>query len=111
MGAREHAIVNGPERGQVYRLRTAGGTTPCVVVSNDLRNGSLPTVLVARISTAPRPAVPTIVELPVGEPVVGRVLCDSVTEVAASELGKALGTLSRDAMRRIGQALSVALGL
>ena len=103
--------VRRPERGQVYRLRADGASTAAVVVSNDLRNATLPTVLVARVTTAPKPSVPTIVALPVGEPMVGRVVCDSLAEVHTKDLQKPVGALSRAVMRRIDAGLRAALAL
>jgi mRNA interferase MazF len=100
-----------PVRGQVFMVRAGGAATHAVVVSNDLRNEALPTVLVARITTVPKPAVPTIVELPVGEPVVGRVLCDSIAEVPSEAVGRPAGHLSRKAMRRVDVGLRAALGV
>jgi mRNA interferase MazF len=97
-----------PLRGDVHRTR---GGAAVVVVSNDFRNRALDTVLCIPVTPEPRPAVPSVVELPIGEPAVGRIICDDITSIAKSELTSKVGALSRRAMRAIDEALRVVLGL
>src|SRR5438477_10643089 len=101
-----------PLRGQVFFVRYPGvGEKPAVVVSNNPRNRALRDVLVARISTAPKPKIASIVELPHGEPIVGAVLCDDLSPVEKSDLVRAAGGLSARAMSLVDAGLKVALAL
>lgn len=104
-------VVTPPLRGQVFMVPIAGSKKPALVVSNNHRNRRLESVLAVRITTAPKPALETIVELPPGEPVKGRVLCDDLAPVPKGMLGRSLGGLSPGVMRRVDRALRVALAL
>lgn len=109
MGGRRE--VAAPLRGQVFRVRFPSGLKPVVIVSNNLRNRSLSSVLAVRVTSAPKPSIPSIVPLPIGEPVVGSVLCDEIAELPKDLLEKAVGSLSRGAMSAIDEGLRVALAL
>jgi mRNA interferase MazF len=100
-------------RGRVYMavMDHVEGEKPYVVVSNNSRNRALPNVLVARITTTPKPVMPSIVELSVHDPLVGRVLCDEVTQLWSDEVRRELGALSPGTMRRVNEGLADALGL
>lgn len=101
-----------PLRGQVYFARWGrAGEKPVLIVSNSTRNRILPDVIVARITSAPKPDLPSIVNLPEGEPVVGRVLCDDLTTMAKDVLRRRAGGLSHPTMRRIDVGLKEALGI
>lgn len=50
-------------RGQIYWFDMGHGEKPWVVVSNNVRNRTLNTVLAARVTTTPKPGVPTAVSL------------------------------------------------
>lgn len=101
-----------PLRGQVFFVDFPRvGRKPIVVVSNNQRNAALMSVLGARITSAPKPPLPTIVELGVDEPVRGRVLCDDVVVIPKSRLGRRAGGLSPRAMFGVDRGLGVALGL
>lgn len=53
------------------------GEKPYVIVSNNARNRALPIYLAVRITTSPKPLLPSIIELAPEDPVVaGRALCD-----------------------------------
>ena len=101
-----------PLRGQLFFADLEGvGEKPVVVVSNNGRNNALPNVLVARITTVPKPFLPSIVLLPDGEPLAGRVLCDELRTVAKTQLRRPAGELSRRAMGAVDAGLRVALAL
>jgi mRNA interferase MazF len=101
-----------PRRGHVYFAEIPNwGDRPVVVVSNDARNRALNDVLVAKITNAPKPSVPSVVALPEGEPVVGRVMCDDITGAPKRALRRHVGRLSRSTMLAVDDALRVALGL
>jgi mRNA interferase MazF len=100
-----------PLRGQVFDVQLSVGRKPLVVVSNNNRNRALPSVIAARITTAPKPSIPSIVEIPKGEPVVGRVVCDDVHVVPSARLLRMRGAFSPSTMRAIENGLREALAL
>jgi mRNA interferase MazF len=87
------------------------GDRPVLVVSNNARNRALEDVLVAKITSASKPALPSIVLLSDTEPVVGRVICDDIAGMPKSALRRYVGALSRVTMTAVDNALRVALGL
>lgn len=87
------------------------GEKPVLVVSNNQRNAALSDVLVARITSTPRPALPTIVTLEAGDTPDGSVLCDDIFPAYRDELWRHLGALQPGTMRRVDQALRIALGI
>ena len=95
----------------MFFVELVSGRRPVVVVSNNARNRALRNVLAAPITTAPKPALPSIVVLTHDEPVTGSVLCDDITHVPRTALSKLAGALSRPTMRRIDVGLKEALGL
>lgn len=82
-----------------------------VVVSNNRRNRAFDQVLAARLTTTPKPAIPSVVPLDRDEVVVGSVVCDDIVELYPDEVSRDLGALTPRAMRRIGQGLKAALGV
>ena len=66
---------------------------------------------VVGVTTAAKEPRPTVVELPEGEPVGGRVVCDDLAPVAKAALGRRLGDLSPQVMQRIDAALEIVLDL
>jgi mRNA interferase MazF len=102
-----------PLRGEVYWASPPGlSRKPYVVVSNNRRNRLLPTVVVARVTTTPRPLAESIVHTQEADaPIVGWVLCDELTTMRKKELLERLGALSPLTMFKVAQGLRVALGL
>jgi mRNA interferase MazF len=88
-----------------------GGEKYYLVVSNNRRNGRLPQVLAVRLTTSPKPQIPTVVELDRQEPFAGRVLCDDIEALYPDEVRRDLGALSPDAMARVEAGLRTALDL
>ena len=74
-------------RGQVYwaTFDASIGRKPWLVVSNNARNRRLGDVLVARITSSPKPRISSIVELPHGECIAGSVLCDDIVAMYEDE--------------------------
>jgi mRNA-degrading endonuclease toxin of MazEF toxin-antitoxin module len=101
-------------RGTVWEFDFENGAPPkpALVVSNNSRNASTwPMVHVVRITTAPKTPRATIVEIPHGESVSGRVLCDELQQVPKSQLRKRVGALSPRTMRAIDDGLRAVLAL
>lgn len=99
-------------RGQVIRV-DIGLDEPklFVVVSNNSRNRNLHSVLGVRLTTSPRPPLPSIIDLPGDEIVTGRVVCDDIVELWVDEVITTLGSLSVRAMDRVNRGLASALAL
>lgn len=100
-----------PLRGQVFEVELGSiGRKLWLVVSNNQRNRALDDVLTVRLTTSPKPAIPTVVELtPADGQFVGRVLCDDIGPLFKDELGPAKGALSPATMRRVDLGLRAAL--
>jgi mRNA interferase MazF len=106
--------VTSPLRGKVYHvdLGEPVGRKPFVVVSNNIRNSKLDTVLAVRITTTNKPAhVPSIVPLSTADRLSGYAVCDEVRLVQRVKLTDAGTALSPRTMRAIGDGLRIALGL
>jgi mRNA interferase MazF len=101
------------QRGRVYAatLESIGEEKYFLVVSNNLRNRALRTALVVRLTTTPKPQLPSIVSLGAGEAFVGSVVCDDILELYEDEVNRDLGALSPAAMVRVNQGLAAALSL
>lgn len=82
-----------------------------LVVSNNVRNTQLPEVLAVRITTTPKLPMASIIELPTGEPQVGRILCDRITVIYEDEVVKELGAVSPPTMRAVEAGLKHGLGI
>ena len=102
-------------RGRVYAAVLSGlddlGRKPYLVVSNNRRNAALVSVLAVRLTTSPKPALPSIIESGPGDPVAGRVLCDDLVELWPDEVRADLGALTPETMRRVNAGLRAALAL
>lgn len=100
-------------RGRVYgvRLSHTDGEKYFLVVSNNVRNRQLKSVLAVRLTTTPKPDLPSIVPLPPSEVFTGGVVCDDVVELYDDEITRDLGALSPAAMQRVNAGLVAALGL
>ena len=103
-----------PVRGRVYGaiIREDLGEKYYLVVSNNRRNRALADVLVVRLTTSPKPALPTIVDMVAADaPLVGRVLCDDIEALYKDEITREIGALSVGTMRRVDSGLAAALSL
>lgn len=100
-------------RGQIVLAKVPDIDAPkyFLVVSNNARNAKLPSVLAVRITTSPKPDIPSVVELRNGEVLRGRVLCDSIQDVWEDEVVKVVGALSPASMMAVGAGLRAALAL
>ena len=82
-----------------------------LVVSNNRRNEALQSCLVLRITTTPKPALPSIVELTSLDPVAGRILCDDIVEIYLDEIRRDLGAVSVPTMTGVASGLRAALAI
>jgi mRNA interferase MazF len=102
-----------PARGRVYMadLGEGFGDKPFVIVSNNARNTKLDDCLAARITTSPKPEIPSVVDLSREDPLVGRVLCDDIVKLYRDELKRDVGALSAQTMARVRAGLCHALAI
>lgn len=102
-------------RGSVWNFRylETDEPKPVAIVSNDGRNRSrFEWVHVVRITTRPKQALPTIVELADADvPLTGRAMVDELELVHKDDLGERRGMLSPATMRGIDMALRRLLAL
>lgn len=100
-------------RGRVYaaKLSNIKDEKYFVVVSNNQRNSQLPQVLAVRLTSSPKPNIPSIVEIGKGEVFLGRAVCDDIVELYEDEIQRDLGALSPSVMSAIGNGLKAALAL
>ena len=89
----------------------AGGERPFVVVSNNVRNRNLDSVICARVSTSPnRPVdIPSIVPIQDRGAVVGKVLCDDLVPIFKTRLKRLQGALPPHVMTAVDAGLRSAL--
>lgn len=94
----------------MFRVDLGHGAKPWLVVSNNSRNRNLETVVAVRITTTSKhAAVPTVIALAPGDPLVGFVVVDDLIQLYRDELATALGALSATTMRSVSAALRIAL--
>ena len=101
-------------RGRVYRARPDGFREDkfFLVVSNNLRNRNLPSVLAVRFTTSAKPALSSIIEVP-GDEVLpsGRIVCDDIYELFDDEVKADLGAVTARLMDSVNEGLKSALGI
>lgn len=103
------------QRGSVWSFRylETDDPKPVVIVSNDARNRSrFEWVHVVRITSRPKRPLPTIVELGDADaPFTGRLMADELELVHQDDLEARRGTLSRQTMHALDEALRRVLAL
>src|SRR5512138_2956139 len=68
--------------------------------------------MTGRLTTNPKPALPTIVDIVAADaPLVGRLLCDDIEALYKDEITREIGALSVGTMRRVDSGLASALSL
>ena len=99
-------------RGQVIRA-DIGLAEPklFVVISNNMRNANLPSILAARLTTSTKPKIPSVVEVVHPEVFIGRVVCDDIVEIFDDEVKSVIGGFTPLTMQLIDKGIASALGL
>jgi mRNA interferase MazF len=106
--------VPDPIRGEVWavKLPDVEEDKYAVVISNNDRNRKLNSVLVARMTTAPKAPIPTRVPVAAADdPVHGAVACDDVHTLSKGKLKRRIGALTYPTMQRVAQGLRIAMSL
>lgn len=101
-------------RGEVYHVDFEDrGPHFYIVVSNDVRNRKLKTVLSVMVtSNEAKRGIPTAVEMAVGDPVHGFAMADDIIELWEDEVSeRPKGAITLETMARLNAALKIALGL
>lgn len=101
-------------RGQILQVQFEHIDEPklMLVVSNNVRNQKLGSVLAVRLTTTRKPRLPSIVDLEgTSESVHGHIVCDDIIEVYEDEVLTVRTTLSPTTMSRVNTALAAALAL
>lgn len=120
--ARKPQKVASPRRGDIYLVSfdpTIGyeiqKTRPAVIIQNDISNQYSPVTIVAAISSKfsdpPFPREVIIEPKESGLTKRSAVILNQIRSVDRQRLGKKLGSLSTESMKRIDQALKISLGL
>jgi len=106
-----------PRRGDLWLVTVPGEMKqrPCAILSANWLNQYALDVSIVPITSVPRSNFPTRVRIPAGEGglrVDSWAKCDQVTTVSGSSLsGSPLGSLPSERMRRIAEAVRLALDL
>ena len=85
-----------------------------VIISDNARNRALGTALGCRITTTDKIArrgIPSIVQIPDGEPVSGNVICDDIIELWPEDVMRPCSGFSAPTMNLIDDGLRAALHL
>ena len=100
-------------RGEVWAATLPGMTEEkyYLVVSSNARNRTLKTALVVRITSSNKPDISSIVRIPSGECVTGRILCDDIEDIWPEDARRRLGALSVGTMHLVNDGLKIALSL
>ncbi|MEV0838504.1 type II toxin-antitoxin system PemK/MazF family toxin [Actinocatenispora sera] len=112
---------NAPRRGEIYwfewnpsRGSEQRGRRPAVVISPDMRNARMPTLVIAALTTnTTRVGSAISVYLPQGRPLdkEGTILAFQVMTASKERLLNYAGCLGSDQLRELDRALKVAFGL
>ena len=110
-----------PKRSEVYYVSfdpTVGveikKTRPALIIQNDVGNAHSSATIVAAITSAARDAFPYEVALAAGEgglPKNSIVLLNQIRTIDKKRLGRKLGMVSSETMKKVDQSIAVSLGL
>jgi mRNA interferase MazF len=100
-------------RGQIYSVDIGErGRHYYVVVSNNVRNRLIDSVLGAMVTTTDKSRVPSAVQLSHEDPITGYVKADTIDELWEEEVaGPPVGALSPATMAKLNDALKIAFDL
>jgi mRNA interferase MazF len=114
-----HVVL--PKRGEIYYVSfdpTIGveikKTRPALIIQNDIGNMHSPATIVAAITSTEREAYPHEVSLNAGEgglPKDSIILLNQIRTIDKKRLGRKLGTISPDALKKVDRAIAISLGL
>ena len=108
------AVDSGFRRGELWAATLPGMPSAkyYLVVSNNRRNQKLGTALVTRITSGVhKPLVGSMVEIPDGEPLMSRVLCDEIEWMYPEDGRAKVDAFSPPTMRLVATGLKAALSI
>jgi mRNA interferase MazF len=97
-----------PHRGDIIQARTGGRTDVWAVISNDIRNTELDSVLAARV-LAVGGASPTRVATGDHDPLIGFISADHLVTIYRDEVHDRIGTLAPATEAALSRALRIAM--
>jgi mRNA interferase MazF len=103
-------------RGEIYYVDLGigegseqSGLRPAVIIQNNSGNVHSPTVIVAVITTADKPNIPTHLKINLrGE---STILCEQIRTISKSRVRNKIGELNRKEMKSLDRKLKISLGL
>lgn len=100
-------------RGQIFHLEIGKrGPHYYVVISNNVRNRALPTVLALMVTTTDKSHIRSAVQLTHQDSVTGWVVADDIDTLWDDELpATSVGALSPATMTKVNNALKIALAI
>lgn len=114
-----HVVL--PKRGEIYYVSfdpTIGveinKTRPALIIQNDIGNMHSPATIVAAITSTAREAYPHEVFLKAGEgglPKDSIVLLNQIRTIDKKRLGRKVGMISSDALKKVDRAIAISLSL
>ncbi|MHB8845958.1 MAG: type II toxin-antitoxin system PemK/MazF family toxin [Nitrospirota bacterium] len=110
-----------PRRGDIYYVSfdpTVGveirNTRPALIIQNDIGNTHSRATIVAAITSTTREVFPYEVLLNAGEgglPKDSIILLNQIRTIDKKRLGRKLGAVSSDTMRKVERAIAISLGM
>lgn len=90
-----------------------GGIRPVLIIQNDIGNYYSPTIIVAAITSQPKKKMPTHVEIGCIEALQKNsvVLLEQIRTIDRTRLLEYIGSISRQRMLLVDQALAISIGL
>lgn len=110
---RSHSTISSVLRGRIYGAEIEDrGEKYYLAVSNNQRNARLATFLAVRLTTTPKPPLPSIVQLSHEDaPWTGAISCDDIDKIYLDEVTRDYGALPVPTLHRVDDALRTALAL
>ena len=110
-----------PKRGEVYYVNfdpTIGveikKTRPALIIQNDIGNMHSQATIVAAITSTDREVFPYEVSLKAGEGGLQKdsiVLLNQIRTIDKKRLGKRIGTISSESIKKVDKAIEISIGL
>ena len=110
-----------PKRGEVYYVSfdpTIGveikKTRPALIIQNDIGNMHSQATIVAAITSTDREVFPYEVSLKAGEGGLQKdsiVLLNQIRTIDKKRLGKRIGTISSESIKKVDKAIEISIGL
>lgn len=84
---------------------------PCVIIQNDTANIFSNTTIVAPITSKNKPSIPTHCKLDDRPMINGIILCEQITTINKSQIGKYICTLTKEEIENVKYCLKLSMGI